>query len=87
MESGFNVHIICVAFYKEMLNSTSSFNMDNIMKNCILSRPNYAKWKYRVDLYMRFYDYSSSFKPNDESVESDKISYSLWIEADNKMKI
>ena len=39
------------------------------------------------------YDYSSSFKskclptPNDESIESDKISYSKWIEADNKMKI
>ena len=42
---------------------------------------------------MRFYDYSSSFKlecppkPNEESVKSDKISYSKWIEADNKMKI
>ena len=36
---------------------------------------------------MSFYDYSSSFKPNEEFVESDKISYSKWIEADNKMKI
>ena len=26
-------------------------------------------------------------KPNEESVESDKISYIKWIEADNKMKI
>ena len=75
-KSGFNVHIIFVAFYKEMLNSTSSLNMANIMKNCILLSPNYAKWKYRVDLFMRFYDYSSSFKPIEESIESDKISYS-----------
>ena len=42
---------------------------------------------------MRFYDYSSSFKsecppkPNEESVKSNKISYSNWIEADNKMRI
>jgi len=59
-----------------MLNSTSSLNMANIMKNCILLCPNYTKWKYWVDLYMRFYDYSSSFKPNEESIKSDKISYS-----------
>ena len=26
-------------------------------------------------------------KPNEEFVESDKISYSKWIEVDNKMKI
>ena len=26
-------------------------------------------------------------KPNEEFVESDKISYSKWIEANNKMKI
>ena len=35
---------------------------------------------------MRFYDYSSSFKPNAESIELDKISYSKLIEADNKKK-
>ena len=56
------------------------------MKKSILLRPNYAKWKYKVDLYMWFYDYSSPFKPNKESVESDKIPYSKWTEADNKMK-
>ena len=68
-----------------MLNFTGSLNMADIMKNCILLSPNYAKWKYGVDLYMQFYDYSSSFKSNEESIESDKISYSKWIEADNKM--
>ena len=62
------------------------------MKNCTLSEPNYAGWKYRVDLYMQFYDYSSFKskcppKPNEELVESDKISYNKWIEANNKMKI
>ena len=35
---------------------------------------------------MRFYDCSSSFKPNAESIELDKISYSKLIEADNKKK-
>ena len=38
-------------------------------------------------MYMRFYDYSSSFKPNAESIELDKISYFKLIEAENKMKI
>ena len=69
-----------------MLNSIGSLNMANIMKNYILSKPNYAKCKYRVDLYIRFYDYSSSFKTNEESIELDKVSYSKWIEANNKMK-
>ena len=37
-------------------------------------------------MYMRFYDYSSSFKPNAQSIELDKISYCKLIEAENKMK-
>ena len=88
----FNTQIICVAFYREMANSSGSLNMADIMKNCRLSRPNYAEWKRRVDLYMGFYDYSHCIKsecppkPNEESVESDKLSYNKWIEADNKMK-
>ena len=66
--------------------------MANIMKNCTLLEPNYVGWKYRVDLYIQFYDYSSFKsecppKPNEELVESDKISYNKWIEEDNKMKI
>ena len=89
----FNTQIICVAFYRVMANSSGSLNMADIMKNCRLSRPNYAEWKRRVDLYMGFYDYSHCIKfecppkPNEESVEFDKLSYNKWIEADNKMKI
>ena len=76
-----------------MANSSGSLNMADIMKNCRLSRPNYAEWKRRVDLYMGFYDYSHYIKskcppkPNEEPVESDKLSYNKWIEANNKMKI
>ena len=66
--------------------------MADIMKNCTLSGPNYAEWKCRVDLYLWFYDYSHCIKSecppksNEESIESDKISYNKWIEVDNKMK-
>ncbi|GMY19600.1 retrotransposon gag domain-containing protein, partial [Fagus crenata] len=75
-----------------MANSSGSLNMADIMKNCMLSGPNYAEWKRRVDLYMGFYGYGSCIKtecptePNEESVESVKISYNKWIEANNKMK-
>uniref|UniRef100_A0A2N9EYJ2 Integrase catalytic domain-containing protein n=1 Tax=Fagus sylvatica TaxID=28930 RepID=A0A2N9EYJ2_FAGSY len=75
-----------------MANSSGSLNMVDIMKNYTLSGPNYAEWKRRVDLYMGFYGYGSCIKtecptePNEESVESDKISYNKWIEANNKMK-
>jgi hypothetical protein len=71
--------------YREMANSSSSLNMADIMKNCTLYGPNYAEWKRRVDLYMGFYGYSSCIKtkcptePNEESIESDKISYNKWI--------
>jgi hypothetical protein len=75
-----------------MANSSGSLNMADIMKNCTLSGPNYVEWKRRVDLYMGFYGYGSCIEtecptePNEESVESDKISYNKWIEANNKMK-
>ena len=55
------------------------------MKNCTLSGPNYAEWTRRVYLYMGFYDYSHCIKsecppkPNEEFVESDKLSYNKWI--------
>ena len=81
----FNTQIICVAFYREMANSSSFLNMADIMKNCTLSGPNYTKWKCRVDFYMGFYDYSHCIKsecppkPNEEFVESDKLSYNKWI--------
>ena len=69
----------CVLQKDGTLNSSGSLNMANIMKNCTLLEPNYVGWKYRVDLYIQFYDYSSFKsecppKPKEELVESDKIS-------------
>ena len=68
--------------YREMANSSGSLNKADIMKNCTLFGPNYVEWKRRIDLYMGFNGYGSCIKTecltkfNEESVESNKISYS-----------
>jgi hypothetical protein len=52
------------------------------MQNSTLSGPNYVEWKRRIDLYMGFNGYGSCIKTecptefNEESIESNKISYS-----------